>query len=428
MNVYLFAVMLINAAELALLDTLFCLKLEKRHGFWLRCCLCVLLVLAYLLLTPLDKMSFLIHAPILAISFFYLWFCYCCEIRTLLFFGIAAYTVQRIASLLDSIAAYLAPEQLSHWVGENRSVGPYGFLLIILCDGLVITVSYFVLVRRLWSMELRPNTTMSVAALAVIVLVMNQVWGMYYDIIGEEYASSPPVLIGYAWNLTCCILSLGVQFGIFGISRRDRELEITRKLIADKEQQYKLSKSTMDAINRKCHDLKYQLAAVSAGGGSRHIDEAMELVDSFDSAIHTGNEALDTIFTEKSFYCKKHDITFVCMIDGAKLDFMDVTDQYVMFGNLIDNAIHAVRKVQDHGVRSIYINIHAENKLLLIQTENPFVGELTFSDGLPETTTGDQLNHGYGMSSIRFIAEKYHGSVNTRADNGIFYLNILIPI
>ena len=199
--------------------------------------------------------------------------------------------------------------------------------------------------------------------------------------------------------------------------------------MADKERQYKMTKSSVDAINRKCHDLKYQLAAIDRGGDvSAHVTEALELVDSFDSAVRTGNDTLDVIFTEKNFYCKKHDIVFVCMIDGEKLNFMDVTDQYVLLGNIIDNAINAVRQIPEHAKRSIYVKIFAEKKLLFIQTENPFLGSLEFSEGLPRTTTGDDFNHGFGMSSIRIVAEKYGGSVNTRAQDGVFYLNVVLPL
>lgn len=428
MNTYLFGIMLINAAELALLDTLFCVKLEKRRGFWLRCGLCLGMLLTYLLFAPLDKMSFLIHAPILAISFFYLGFCYRCNMVTVLYFGTAGYTVQRIASLCNSIISHFAPEQLSHWIWADQSVGPYGFLLIFLCDAVVFTIAYFVLIKRLWSMALLPETTVPVVVLTVIVMTMNQVWTSDY-ILGEAYNASPVILIEYAWNLVCCVLSLGVQFGIFGISRRDYEKEITKKMIAEKEQQYRISKSTMEAVNRKSHDLKYQLSAFSAGqAGQRELDEAFALVDSFDTNIHTGNETLDVIFTEKNQFCQQHGITFVCMIDGEKLSFMETTDQYVLFGNMIDNAINAVMKLPEDVERSIYITVRQEKKLLLIQTENPFMGKLEFRDGLPRTTSGDEFNHGYGMSSIRLLCEKYGGSVSAKARDGVFYLNIVIPV
>lgn len=427
-NIHLSMMMLINAAELVTINTMFCLKFERRQKFSLRCVLCASLVLVYIFFGPLEDMLYFIHLPILAASFFYIWMCYQTDIVTTLFLGIAGYTVQHIASLLNSLAACVNPELLSHF-GTDADVGVYGYLLIFVCDIVVFIAAYFVIVKRLRLMDLHRNVTAPVIALTGAMLILNQVWGVFYDAYGEGYSQSVYTVSGYIWNLTCCILSLCLQFGIFGISQRDKELEITKKLISDRERQYKVSKSMMEAINRKCHDLKYQLAAISTGqNGQKHIDDALELVDSFDSAIHTGNETLDIIFTEKSSYCKKHDITFVCMIDGEKLDFMDAVDQYVMFGNLIDNAVNAVRKIENHAERSIYINIRVEKKLLLIQTENPFVGELTFAEGLPKTTSGDEFNHGFGMSSIRLIAEKYQGSVNTRAENGIFYLNIVLPV
>lgn len=427
-NLHLSTMMLINAAELAVISTMFCLKFERRRKFGLRCALCAALVLVYAFFAPLENMFYFIHFPILATCFFYIWVCYQTDIVTTLFLWIAGYTVQHIASLLNSLAVCINPELFSHF-GTDADVGVYGYLLIFICDAAVFTAAYFLIVKRLWLMRLHRNVTAPVIALTGAMLVMNQAWGFFYDAFGEGYNQSVYAVGGYIWNLTCCVLSLGLQFGIFSISQRDKELEITKKLISDREQQYQVSKSMTDAINRKCHDLKYQLAALSTGRDSqKHIDDALELVDSFDSAIHTGNETLDIIFTEKNSYCKKHDITFVCMIDGEKLGFMDAVDQYVMFGNLIDNAINAVRKIEDHARRSIYINIRTEKKLLLIQTENPFVGELAFEEGLPKTTTGDEFNHGFGMSSIRLIAEKYQGSVNTRAENGVFYLNIVLPV
>jgi sensor histidine kinase YesM len=87
-----------------------------------------------------------------------------------------------------------------------------------------------------------------------------------------------------------------------------------------------------------------------------------------------------------------------------------------------------VSKLPEGMERPIYLNVHAEKKLLLIQTENPFTGEVTFQDGLPKTSSGDEFNHGFGMKSIRLIAEKYHGSVSSRAKDGTFYVNVVIPL
>lgn len=426
---HLFIIVLINAAELAVLDTLFCAKIEKRNLFWLRCAACASIVLLYGLFVPLADMRYFFHVPVIAASFLYIGLCYRNSFRTTVFLGIASYSIQRIGSMANSFLTLVLPDSFGHYSITSPETMLLGYALIAVCDAIVYLIAYYVIIRKLRSADIDKKATRNVLILTGIVLLTNQFWSVGMEVYGENYQNSVMNLIEYGWTATVCVLCLAVQFGMFSVSERDKELEVTKRIIAEKEQQYKLSKSSIDAINRKCHDLKYQLSALEQGGDrQKHIDEAMQLVESFDSTIHTGNDTLDVIFTEKNFYCKKHQITFVCMIDGQKLNFMDVTDQYVLFGNIIDNAINAVRKIREYERRSIYINVHAEKKLLLIQTENPFIGSLTFADGLPKTTSGDELNHGFGMQSIRLIAEKYGGSVNTRAEENVFYLNVLIPM
>ena len=429
MTVALFFIMFINAAELAVINTLFCLRLEKRPRFFPRVLGLLVLTLVYIFLIPVLRVPYaLVHIPFILLSFAYVGCCYRTTPVQMLFIGIAAYTIKHISSLLNSIVTWIWPDVFVHFT-EQGSIGLAAYALILGLDLLCFAAAYILIARHMGNAELEKNATLSVVLLGAVVLVTNQFWSIGLSDAMPTGGGSIYVLMGYVWNLICCMMCLFVQFHIFSGSRKDRELAVTKKLIAEKERQYKQSKYTVEAINRKCHDLKYQLAALSAGQDSqKHIEEALELVDSFDSAIHTGNETLDIIFSEKSSYCQKHDINFVCMIDGEKLGFMEAADQYVLFGNLIDNAINAVRKIPDHSSRSIYVTVRAEKKLLLIQTENPFLGQLEFLDGLPKTTSGDEFNHGFGMTSIRLIAEKYGGSVNALAENQVFYLNIVIPI
>ena len=427
---HLIIIMLLNAAELATVITMLCHRLPRRPHFWLKAALCLAAALAYVFFFPLERLGYFgVHLPLIVLSFLYAGLCYELSPLQTVYIGVAGYTVKQIASLLCSIVALLSPGRFSH-METIAPVGAYGYLLIVVIDALVFLLFYTLQARRFGVPELSKNASVQVVLVGLIVIVSNQFWSIgLLTRLGFEYSFTANALAEYLWNLLICVLSLIIQFNIMSISKKDVELDITKKMIAEKERQYKMSKSTMEAINRKCHDLKYQIAALRQGGDrNRHLQEALELVDSFDSAVRTGNETLDLIFTEKNDYCKKHDIAFVCMIEGEKLNFMDVTDLYVMLGNIIDNAINAVRQIPEHSRRSIYVNIHAEKKLLLIQTENPFNGTLEFLDGLPRTNTGDEFNHGFGMSSIRMIAEKYGGSVNTRAEGGVFYLNVVLPI
>ena len=116
------------------------------------------------------------------------------------------------------------------------------------------------------------------------------------------------------------------------------------------------------------------------------------------------------------------------MADGSRLGFMNEAELYSLFGNAIDNAITAVRKVEDESRRYIGLNVSQLKGFVKVNIHNYYEGELNFSEeGLPLTTKADKENHGFGMKSIRYIVEKYGGTVSVKTEKGVFNLNILFP-
>ena len=148
----------------------------------------------------------------------------------------------------------------------------------------------------------------------------------------------------------------------------------------------------------------------------------------YDSIFNTGDDALDTLLTEKSLYCTNHGITLTAMADGTAIGFMDRSDVYALFGNIIDNAIEAVSLVRDPEMRQITFSMRAVGRLLRIEQENYYIGEVRMEDGLPVTTKGDRRFHGYGMRSIARQVERYRGEMTIDPSDGIFTLSIVIPI
>lgn len=63
-----------------------------------------------------------------------------------------------------------------------------------------------------------------------------------------------------------------------------------------------------------------------------------------------------------------------------------------------------------------------------IHIENYFDGQVKFIDGLPSTSKADKHYHGYGMRSMRLIAEKYGGGLNVAVQNDLFSLDIVIHV
>ena len=92
------------------------------------------------------------------------------------------------------------------------------------------------------------------------------------------------------------------------------ELDVQQQLWHKSREQYQLSAENVDLINRKCHDLKHQIAALRRisdrrGAGEESIQALEQSVMIYDSVVKTGNDILDTVLTEKSLLCESRGIT-----------------------------------------------------------------------------------------------------------------------
>ncbi len=225
-----------------------------------------------------------------------------------------------------------------------------------------------------------------------------------------------------------CVFTVWMEYELLVNRKLASERDTTERVLAEHERQYQQSRESIEAINIKCHDLRHQIRALANGGAvvnpSALADVARE-VDVYDAAVHTGNEALDTILTEKSLVCQREGITLTCVADGAALDFMASADIYALFGNALDNAIEAARRPSR---RSISLVVRRTMGVTSISVENYFdpAVEPSFKDGLPQTTKADKTNHGFGMRSMRAIAERYGGTLVARAKDGTFSLDIML--
>ena len=116
------------------------------------------------------------------------------------------------------------------------------------------------------------------------------------------------------------------------------------------------------------------------------------------------------------------------MVDGKLLDFMHVTDICTIFGNALDNAIENTVLIADPEKRLIHVTVSSQKSFVLISFSNYFEGELNLNDdNLPGTTKLDNVNHGYGLKSIKYAAEKYMGTMGIKTQDNWFELKLLIP-
>lgn len=229
-----------------------------------------------------------------------------------------------------------------------------------------------------------------------------------------------------------CITLLYLQSALFKKSSMRKELETIQLLWHQQKGQYQLSKETIELINHKCHDLKHQVQAIRVVKDEKERETYLEKIEKsvqiYSAIVRTGNEILDTILTEKSLICENSGIHINCVADGSLLAFMNPVDLYTLFGNALDNAIEAVRKLESKEKRVVDIMLYERQSFLMLQIVNPMCGEVKFEDGLPLTTKAKNGYHGYGMKSMLHTIQKYEGHLTTEVKNGCFYFNVMLPL
>ena len=349
---------------------------------------------------------------------------------TALFCCTAGYAVQNFASGLLEL---LWVVRVGTGVELTAELDISRMLPNVLCSLVVYVPFYLLVVRKISRKGLE-----EIHEPALIGIMAAVVFGIIgFDLVIKSLTSagavttSEVVCLRFAHGIMCG-LTYALEYELL-VSRHLREEAVaTARVHAERERQYEASRQNIEAINIKCHDLRHQIRALAAGGAvvdGAVLDDLAREVRIYDSGVKTGNEALDTILTEKRLVCESRGITLTCIADGGALAHVAPADLYALFGNALDNAIEAVSGLADPARRTITLVVRRAMGCASVHVENFYEGARRFSaDGMPQTTKGDEANHGFGTRSMRQIAERYGGSFAAAAEDGTYRVDALIPL
>lgn len=439
-------IMLEFLLELYVFCTFFFRKFERKPKFWLRIIVgyaCVIaaafpVAILYTVVGHIVWGRVIVYVILFVIVTLHARFCFEDSIWVILFGNSMAYAAQNLTYKLFLIFwCYGEKIRLFDEWGKGFNLWYrlmyYSFLAIVVC------LLYFTNVRKIASKIRSSKLDRSLLALIMVVLVVTIFLCSFEDIyfaklcVGrenrfEELEYYVLRQTGNAFSAICCFIALVLATKALLERELLQEVAYLKYSIKQGQKQYEISKDTIDLINVKIHDIKYKINSVlkeQKDVPAEIIEDLRKSVRIYDSTIETGNEFLNVFITDKSLYCEQNGITLSCMVDGSKLEFMDVGDLYCLFGNIMDNALESVMKIQKKEKRVINLSVKTKNNMLFIQSDNYYTGDIAFKDGLPQTTKGDARWHGFGMQSIKMIVQKYGGELSTYVVDDIFHLSIL---
>ena len=410
---------------------------KKRRFFYFRLlfCLGIGLTVACLIWNKNWMTDYpILNALIKYFIFFFLvygsiLFCFRCSGMAALFFcesGVASFSIVKILFDLVGLAN-------AHFAWQIEPYGAVYSSLYFASAVIVYLVVYLLFGRKIefTSDYFYDRKKIIVASLAILLIstLFNVLLGhmIYQDALRLNVIALIKILL-----LICCLFVIFFNFDIFQIGKQKSELEVIEQLNRQQVEQFRISKETIETVNLKYHDLKGQIAEFTRLAGKEPIgaslEDVKEQLKSYETIARTGNDTLDVILTEKAVYCERNGIVLNYMADGEKLFFLETMDLVSLFGNLLSNAIEAVRDLPEEGKRLITLSVYAREKLLFIESENYTDRKLTFQNGLPKTSKADSSSHGYGLKSMKLVAKKYGGTIQVGIEDSIFKVGVILPI
>lgn len=409
-----------------------CAGLERRGHAPLRALLAVAVFYAgELLQEPLRRMAMGSSMPLLMLTF----------AITLTTTCVAVLLVWRVSpwqALFCCTAGYIAQNLISGTsnlidtlvCAAGRPELPWSSTLLMGC--LLVYPLYlwlFVRLVRRHNLADISEPQIILVALAVVATVIG------LDVVVKSLGASTLGLEAYLMarlaHGVLCGFTLFSEQKILAARQLATEREVERRMAAERERQYLLSRKNIDAINVKCHDIKHQIHSLADSGrvaDGRALEDLASEIAIYDSAVKTENPALDVILTEKGLVCSGEKITLAVIADGRALECLEPQEIYSLFGNALDNAIEAVRGIEEPERRLISLNVRRSGTMCVINVENSCDAAPAFRDGVPVTTKADASSHGFGTRSMRGIVERHGGVLTFGCEDGIFHVDALLPM
>lgn len=175
-----------------------------------------------------------------------------------------------------------------------------------------------------------------------------------------------------------------------------------------------------DYVNHiKC--LRSMLEAEKYSDAEDYLEKISGALPAGGFLFRTGNYIADAILTERQESSAEDNVTV--RFGGCIPQDIDSADLCTILSNALDNAAEAAEKLPGEKVITVYGNYQQEHFVLIVK--NPTADKRYFKDVFPPTTKLNKEGHGFGLSNIQYIVNKYGGTLHTLLEEGEFTLSLV---
>lgn len=154
-----------------------------------------------------------------------------------------------------------------------------------------------------------------------------------------------------------------------------------------------------------------------------YISQIIDNLNKIYSYINVGNSLLNYILNSKLSVAKDKGIDIKAEIENMEFSYMSSVDFSALLNNMLDNAIEAGEKSVE---KSMELVIGRRQGFDTITVKNSIdTSVLDTNPGLKSTKK--EKGHGFGVTQIKSIVEKYDGMIDIYEEGNYFIVNVVYP-
>lgn len=226
------------------------------------------------------------------------------------------------------------------------------------------------------------------------------------------------------------IICLYIMISLNQSNHTAEELKLKEQQLKHDIQYAETIRSQYQEIRQIRHDIKQHLDAISGLQLEGKIDAAQKYIAEISSGLEhiemfmdVGSDFVNAILNSKLSIAKSMGIEVLCS-SSSDVGGINEYDLCNLIGNMLDNAIEAAKKTGDNAV--VEVSIHSDKYKLMITVSNSILQSVLNDNSKLKTTKSKSELHGFGVNSIRTIAEKYGGSVDFYEEDLIFFCRVIL--
>ena len=236
--------------------------------------------------------------------------------------------------------------------------------------------------------------------------------------------------------VSCIWLMCLIMYFVVQQMSKDNQTKLEYELMKEKE---KYSKESMEIIKRSNeelrefkHDLKNYLLPLQEAMETMPQSEMVKVwekinqkIEDVQTLIQTGNSYVDSMINTKITLARSEKVDVKCTI-LSKMEGIDDLEFCSVFGNLMDNAIEAERKVTEK--KEIIISVEEQMGYLRLEIQNKIEKSVLNENSSLNTTKKDTSSHGIGHKSIKRTMQKVGGALKYYETGDLFCAEAVFPI